>query len=89
MLNVRHLFEIPSLAASSILTLFNHFNLFEFYIRLFRRNNQRGPVAQWITRLPTEQKIAGSIPAWIVSFLNEICKKKSNSLVVIPAYFFK
>jgi hypothetical protein len=24
-----------------------------------------GPVAQWITRLPTEQKIAGSIPAWI------------------------
>jgi hypothetical protein len=22
-------------------------------------------VAQWITRLPTEQKIAGSIPAWI------------------------
>ena len=25
----------------------------------------RGPVAQWITRLPTEQKIAGSIPARI------------------------
>jgi hypothetical protein len=24
-----------------------------------------GPVAQWITRLPTEQKIAGSIPARI------------------------
>ncbi len=23
-------------------------------------------MAQWITRLPTEQKIAGSIPAWIV-----------------------
>ncbi len=27
-----------------------------------------GPVAQWITRLPTEQKIAGSIPAWIVFY---------------------
>jgi hypothetical protein len=25
-------------------------------------------VAQWITRLPTEQKIAGSIPAWIDIF---------------------
>ena len=24
-----------------------------------------GPVAQWITRLPTEQKIVGSSPAWI------------------------
>ena len=29
---------------------------------------RRGPVAQWITRLPTEQKIAGSIPAWIGIF---------------------
>ena len=24
-----------------------------------------GPVAQWKTRLPTEQKIVGSSPAWI------------------------
>ena len=27
--------------------------------------SNHGPVAQWITRLPTEQKIAGSSPAWI------------------------
>ena len=27
-----------------------------------------GRVAQWITRLPTEQKIAGSIPAMVVPF---------------------
>ena len=25
-----------------------------------------GPVAQWITRLPTEQKILGSTPSWLV-----------------------
>ena len=31
--------------------------------------NINGPVAQWITRLPTEQKIAGSIPAWIDNFV--------------------
>ena len=27
-----------------------------------------GPVAQWITRLTTDQKIAGSNPAWIEFF---------------------
>ena len=26
----------------------------------------RGPVAQWTTRLPTEQKILGSTPSWLV-----------------------
>ena len=25
-----------------------------------------GPVAQWTTRLPTEQKILGSTPSWLV-----------------------
>ena len=39
-----------------------------FMIAFFLRLLYPGPVAQWITRLPTEQKIAGSIPAWIVSF---------------------
>ena len=29
---------------------------------------KRGPVAQWITRLPTEQKIAGSSPAEVGCF---------------------
>ena len=34
------------------------------------------PVAQWITRLPTEQKIAGSIPAWIDYFICKQCVEK-------------
>ena len=39
----------------------------------------KGPVAQWITRLPTEQKIAGSIPAWIDFFNHNI----SVSIMII------
>ncbi len=42
-----------------------------------------GPVAQWITRLPTEQKIAGSIPAWIVNFLIWIIFTFEKSLTLI------
>jgi hypothetical protein len=44
----------------------------------------RGPVAQWITRLPTEQKIAGSIPAWIgffSLFLNLKIGKQTAALI--------
>ena len=29
-----------------------------------------GPVAQWITRLPTEQKIPGSTPGWLANRLD-------------------
>ena len=40
---------------------------------ILQSHNNSGPVAQWITRLPTEQKIAGSIPAriglWFFSLL--------------------
>ena len=39
-----------------------------FLNRLLNIIQYSGPVAQWITRLPTEQKIAGSIPARIVLF---------------------
>ena len=38
----------------------------------FKKKNSfvysKGSVAQWITRLPTEQKIPGSIPGRLVSF---------------------
>ena len=61
------------------------------------RFTQQGPVAQWITRLPTEQKIAGSIPAWIVHFLlfpNEKYKKPYFSpfgrfIIMIVTKFLK
>jgi hypothetical protein len=40
-----------------------------------------GPVAQWITRLPTEQKIAGSIPASI-DFFFEILNCLNKKFIV-------
>ena len=33
-----------------------------------RSYSSGGPVAQWITRLPTEQKIPGSNPGWFEIF---------------------
>lgn len=33
-----------------------------------RANKGPGPVAQWITRLTTDQEIAGSTPAWLDAF---------------------
>uniref|UniRef100_A0A0E9RSA3 Uncharacterized protein n=1 Tax=Anguilla anguilla TaxID=7936 RepID=A0A0E9RSA3_ANGAN len=33
-----------------------------------KRAPRGGPVAQWITRLTTDQKIPGSTPGWLVSF---------------------
>ena len=36
-----------------------------------------GPVAQWITRLTTDQKILGSTPGWLVLFQAMAFKIKS------------
>ena len=58
----------------------------------------KGPVAQWITRLTTDQKIAGSNPARIEIFFSVIenfyflfftfCKVNSHQ-IVHPVYFKK
>jgi hypothetical protein len=42
-------------------------------------------VAQWITRLPTEQKIAGSIPAWI-DFFSLFLNLKIGKQIVALSY---
>jgi hypothetical protein len=42
-----------------------------------------GPVAQWITRLPTEQKIAGSIPARIVLIFFSVKLMKTKLFKII------
>ena len=41
-------------------------------------------MAQWITRLPTEQKIAGSSPAEIglILFSNHVCFSSALTVVV-------
>jgi hypothetical protein len=39
----------------------------------------RGSVAQWITRLTTNQEIAGSIPARLELFILYFCKLILNS----------
>ena len=42
-------------------------SIIEFYV--YYVTNKRGLVAQWITRLPTEQKIPGSSPGKVdISF---------------------
>ena len=38
-----------------------------------------GPVAQWITRLTTDQKIPGSTPGWLVAFYNVLSVNSTNS----------
>ena len=40
-----------------------------------------GPVAQWIMRLPTEQKILGSTPSWLVVSSFEEAKLR-NGLIL-------
>ena len=35
-------------------------------IDMLKPSRRRGPVAQWITRLTTDQKILGSTPGWLV-----------------------
>ena len=37
-------------------------------IDMLKPSRRRGPVAQWITRLTTDQKILGSTPGWLVIF---------------------
>jgi hypothetical protein len=39
-----------------------------------------GPMAQWTTRLTTDQKIPGSTPGWIVLFAVKQLLQTSNSL---------
>ena len=51
---------------SRCIRLFFPYLFIEILLKI--KNKHCGPVAQWITRLPTEQKIAGSIPAWICFF---------------------
>ena len=43
--------------------------------------NVNGRVAQRITRLPTEQKIAGSNPAAVKYFFN-FCKRRTQKVVM-------
>lgn len=35
---------------------------------MLKPSRRRGPVAQWITRLTTDQKILGSTPGWLETF---------------------
>mgnify|MGYP000150207754 CR=1 FL=1 len=37
-------------------------------IDMLKPSRRRGPVAQWITRLTTDQKILGSTPGWLETF---------------------
>jgi hypothetical protein len=48
--------------------------------------DKRGLLAQWIARLPTEQKVAGSNPAQIVfsHFSKEQKKRKASDLGIEP-----
>ena len=47
-------------------------NTVALYVLEERAFVNTGPVAQRITRLTTDQKIAGSNPAWIVTFTFEL-----------------
>ena len=40
------------------------------------QTSQNGPMAQWITRLTTDQKIAGSNPAGIVNIFFSFISRK-------------
>ena len=60
-------------------------------ILLAKRSRSVGPVAQWITRLTTDQKIPGSNPGRVVHFFkfislssrdSEVCISKSTYLTL-------
>ena len=53
--------------AASFFKMHKNSQILKFYM-MHRDIYRYGPVAQRITRLTTDQEIAGSNPAWVVSF---------------------